>query len=268
MATIEDLVQDVLGWKMHLKVILFVSLIVLVLTACAPALNPTLVPTSTPQAIQTQTVSREAQVHGVEIQMTNTAPAQVSAVLRGHLTESCAVLGESQVEYAANTFRITVYALSPTDRGCLQTTTPFETTIALDTSELPAGTYTVMANGLSAVFTLPDNSATPTSTAVPSAIPTTAPMSHACTDTAAFVADVTIPDNSVIASNTAFTKTWRLKNTGSCTWDNSYLVSYISGTTMSQQPGYWILPQGQTVTPGQSVDVSVGMTSPVENGNY
>lgn len=190
MAKIEDLVQDVLGWKLHLKAILLVSLIVLVLTACAPGNNPTLVPTPTPQVIYTQTVSREVQVHGVEIQMTNTTPAQVSAVIRGHLTESCAVLGESQVEYASNRFRITVYALSSEDRGCFQTTTPFETTIALDTSELPAGTYTVIANGVSVAFTLPDNSATPTSTAVPSVIPTTAPIGHACTDTAAFVADV------------------------------------------------------------------------------
>jgi len=37
---------------------------------------------------------------------------------------------------------------------------------------------------------------------------------------------------------------------------------------MTQQPGYWLVPQGQTVAPGQSVDISVGMTSPVENGSY
>jgi hypothetical protein len=89
-----------------------------------------------------------------------------------------------------------------------------------------------------------------------------------CTDSAKFVADITIPDNMVVASNTAFTKTWRLKNTGTCTWDNQYLVAYISGTTMSQQPGYWIVSQGQTVALGETVDVSVGMTSPPENGSY
>ena len=37
---------------------------------------------------------------------------------------------------------------------------------------------------------------------------------------------------------------------------------------MSQQPGYWIVQPGQTVAPGESVDISVGMTSPVENGSY
>ena len=268
MAKIEELIQDFLAWKMHWKAIFSVSLIALVLVACAPAVNPTTVLTSTPQVLQTQTVSREAQVHGVEIQMTNTPPVQVNAVVRGHLTESCATLGESQVEYASNTFRITVYAISPGDRGCVQTTTPFETTVTLNTTNLPVRTYTVIANGVSTVFKLPESEMTPTNTAVPSAVPTTAPISQACTDSAKFMTDVTIPDNMLIAPNTAFTKTWRLKNTGSCTWDSSYLVSYISGTTMSQQPGYWILPQGQTVAPGTIVDISVGMTSPVENGNY
>jgi len=93
-------------------------------------------------------------------------------------------------------------------------------------------------------------------------------ISQTCTDLAEFISDVTVPDNSVIASNTAFTKTWRLKNTGTCTWNSNYLVAYISGATMSQQPGYWIIQQGQTVAPGQTVEVSVGMIAPVDNGNY
>jgi len=97
---------------------------------------------------------------------------------------------------------------------------------------------------------------------------TLAPASQGCVDSAAFVGDVTIPDNTTVAPNTAFTKTWRLKNTGTCTWDSSYLVAYISGATMSQQPGYWIVQPGQTVAPDQAVDVSVGMTAPVDNGNY
>jgi hypothetical protein len=146
--------------------------------------------------------------------------------------------------------------------GCAQVTTPFETTVPLNTSGLPIGTYTVIANGVSAVFIWPVENPTP------SPIPTVAPTNVTCTDTAKFIADVTIPDNSVIASNAAFTKTWRLRNTGTCTWDDNYLVAYIAGTTMSQQPDYWLVPQGQTVAPGQTVDISVGMTSPVENGNY
>jgi len=243
--------------------------VMLLLTSCASPLNPTVTPTtqtvSTPQAIQTQATSREAQVQSIEIQIMNANPAQVNAIVRGTLTESCATLGESQVRYKSNTIRFTIYAVSAANIGCAQVAIPFESTIPLSTKDLPVGTYTVIANGVSAVFTLPVSIATPpihvpTSTAVPT--------SSVCVDSAAFVSDVTIPDNTVVSANTAFTKTWKLKNTGTCTWDGSYLVAYISGTTMSQQPGYWIVQQGQTVAPGQTVDVSVGMTSPANNGSY
>src|SRR5512143_3278895 len=37
-------------------------------------------------------------------------------------------------------------------------------------------------------------------------------------DWAQFVADVTVPDGTSYAPGTTFTKTWRLKNIGSCTW--------------------------------------------------
>ncbi len=233
------------------------------LTGCASRINLTAVPTLTVQAIPTQMVTRDAQVQSVEIQITNTVPMLVNAVVRGNLTESCATLGESHVEYASNTFRITVDVVSPGDRGCVHITTPFETTIAPPVTDLPTGSYTVIANGVSAVFTVPFETATPLS---PS--PTTVLPDTNCTDSAKYVADVTVPDDTVVPPNTAFTKTWRLKNMGTCTWDSSYLVSYISGTTMSQQPGYWIVPEGQSIAPGQTIDISVGMTSPVENGTY
>lgn len=246
------------------------------LAACLPV-GSSAGPIITPQP---QTASREAQVQSVEIQIMQANPLQVNAVVRGNLTESCATLGDSQVQYASNTFWIAVYAVSPTDRGCAQINTPFETTIALGTNNLPTGTYTVIANGVSEVFVLPIETAVPNTTiptnavptvfptAMPTAFPTAAPNSAGCVDSAKFVSDVTIPDNMQIAPGTPFTKTWRLKNTGSCTWDSNLLVAYMSGTTMTQQPGYWIVQQEQIVMPGQTVDVSVGMTAPVANGNY
>ena len=257
--------------------IALITFVMLLLTSCASPLTPTVARTtqtvSTPQAVQTQVTSREAQVQSVEIQIVNADSAQVNAVVRGDLTEACATLGESQVRYESNTIRLTIYAVSPSTIGCVQVTTPFETVIPLNTKDLPAGSYTVIANGVSAVLTLPISVATPTippptATSIPAPTATAVPTSSVCVDSAAFVSDVTILDNTVVSANTAFTKTWRLRNTGTCTWDSSYLVAYISGTTMSQQPGYWIVPQGQTVAPNQTVDVSVGMTSPAGNGNY
>ncbi len=253
-----------------LQITTFIIAIGLILSACAPVLRPASAldsPTTEPTA---QTTARQAQVQSVDVRLLDTDPPQVNAVVRGNLSEACATLAPAQVSYSFNVFEINLYAVSPTDRGCAQISAPFETTMPLDVRDRPAGTYTVNANGVSAVFTLQSSSATstPEPTVAPTVAPTRVPMSQGCTDGASFVSDVTIPDNSVVAPNMAFTKTWRLKNTGSCTWNSHYLVSYISGTTMSQQPGYWIVPQGQTVPPGQSVDISVGMTSPVQNGRY
>jgi len=251
-----------------LQIITLVTVITVLSTSCASPVNMTVAPTAhtdpTPQATQLQLASREAQVQSIEIQTLQTAPLRINAVVHGNLTESCATLSESHVRYASNTFQITVYVVSPADIGCVQATTPFDATIPLDTKDLPAGNYTVIANGVSAVFSLP--MINPTPSPVPTII--TVPTSADCVDSARFMSDVTIPDNTVFTPNTPFTKTWRLKNTGTCIWDGNYLVAYISGSTMSQQPGYWVVPQGQTVSPGQTLDVSVEMTSPIENGNY
>ncbi len=105
-------------------------------------------------------------------------------------------------------------------------------------------------------------------TSAPTAAPTLTSGGQGCTDAAEFVSDVSVPDNVLFSPGTPFIKTWRLKNTGTCTWDNRYLVHWISGATMSQQPGYFLVPAGQTVEPGQTVDVSVGMSAPMEVGYY
>jgi len=104
---------------------------------------------------------------------------------------------------------------------------------------------------------------------IPISLPTAVPVptTTGCQDAAEYIRDDGI-DGTTYAPNTAFTKTWTVKNTGTCTWDSSYLVFQISGAFMTQQPGYWIVPQDQTVEPGQTVNISVGMTSPPENGNY
>jgi hypothetical protein len=95
----------------------------------------------------------------------------------------------------------------------------------------------------------------PTST---SAIPPTA----SC-DLAQFIKDVSIPDGTVFAPGAAFTKTWRLKNAGTCTW-SGYSLVFDSGDSMS---GTSPTPIG-TVSPGQEVDLSINLTAPSTNGSY
>ncbi len=118
-------------------------------------------------------------------------------------------------------------------------------------------------------------SATPTFTSVPAPFPTvplptfappTLPPSPTPTsncDNAQFITDVTYPDNTVVAPSTNFTKTWRLKNIGTCSWTPSYAVVFFSGDQMSG-------PSAQALTgnvnPGQTIDISVNLTSPASNG--
>ena len=81
---------------------------------------------------------------------------------------------------------------------------------------------------------------------------------------AKFVSDVTVPDGTNFAPGVAFTKTWRLKNIGSCDWASSYDVVFVSGDKMGALIGD--LPQ--RVRPGETVDVSVTLTAPSMPGDY
>jgi hypothetical protein len=121
------------------------------------------------------------------------------------------------------------------------------------------------ATPLAATVTSVPPTATQPAVEQPAATP--APAITECQDAAQYITDDGL-DGTTYPPNTPFTKTWTVKNTGTCTWDDSYLVSQLSGTPMSQQPAYLFVPQGQTVAPGQTVNISLGMTSPVGNGTY
>lgn len=103
---------------------------------------------------------------------------------------------------------------------------------------------------------------TPTKTPGPVTI---TPTPNTGCDRATFIADVNVPDGTKFAPNTTFTKTWRIKNSGSCTWTTSYNLVFQSGEKMSGPDGV-VFPKN--VAPGQSVDLSVTLTSPAGNGSY
>lgn len=84
-------------------------------------------------------------------------------------------------------------------------------------------------------------------------------------DKAAFVTDVTVQDGTSFAPGAAFTKTWRLKNAGSCVWTTSYKLVYYSGEQMSA-PTMVNLPWGAGFN--QTVDISVNMVAPSTAGKY
>jgi hypothetical protein len=83
---------------------------------------------------------------------------------------------------------------------------------------------------------------------------------------AEFVKDVNVPDGKVFDPGEDFTKTWRLKNTGSCSWTSGYDIVFDGGDSMDG-PSSVQLTSG-TVDPGETVDVSVDLTAPDDPGTY
>ncbi len=103
---------------------------------------------------------------------------------------------------------------------------------------------------------------TPTPTPEPAVIPPPG-ATDKCPD-AQFVADVTIPDNSPFDKNKEFTKTWRVRNSGTCDWPAGTLAAFASGEKMSAPDTV----QVGGVKAGETVDVSVKMTAPDKDGNF
>lgn len=104
----------------------------------------------------------------------------------------------------------------------------------------------------------------PTATSTVTPVPTEAPVAIPCNQ-AAFIEDVTIPDGTQIAPGAGFTKTWQLENTGSCIWTTDYMVVFDSGNQMG---GVSSFNMPSTVDPGQSIDISVSLTAPVDTGTF
>ena len=102
----------------------------------------------------------------------------------------------------------------------------------------------------------------PPATSTPVPPPTATP---GCTDDSDFVSDVTIPDNTNKAAGADFTKTWRLRNAGTCTWTSDYDIVFFDGNIMGG-PASDDLPGN--VAPGNTVDLSVDLTAPSSNGTH
>jgi len=83
---------------------------------------------------------------------------------------------------------------------------------------------------------------------------------------ARFVKDVSIPDGTKLEPGEDFTKTWRLKNTGSCAWTSGYDIVFSGGDAMDASAAVQIT--SGTVQPGNNVDVSVDLTAPSAEGTY
>lgn len=108
--------------------------------------------------------------------------------------------------------------------------------------------------------------ATPTATSPVIAVVTNAEGTQVeLCDNLTYVADVTVPDGTIMSPGQDFVKTWRVRNTGACPWGAGYVLAYA---------GYSIPMSGQfialteVIQPGQEVEVSVQFKAPSQAGEY
>ncbi|MCJ7549443.1 MAG: NBR1-Ig-like domain-containing protein, partial [Anaerolineae bacterium] len=81
---------------------------------------------------------------------------------------------------------------------------------------------------------------------------------------AGFVADVNVPDNTQLEKGESFTKTWRMRNVGTADWPEDTVLVFAGDT----QLGDVVEVEVGAVTGGETVDISVELVAPDEDGTY
>jgi hypothetical protein len=127
-----------------------------------------------------------------------------------------------------------------------------------------AGTF-VPTDSTTATPTVTTGPGTPSATPAPTTIVSTNTPPPCDKASPGNPIDVTVPDDTDMLPGQQFVKTWRLINSGTCTWNSSYAVVWVSGEEMGDQN---VVALGGNVSPGQSVDISVPMTAPASTGSY
>jgi hypothetical protein len=98
----------------------------------------------------------------------------------------------------------------------------------------------------------------------------TAALGDACSNSA-FEGDVTIPDGTVIKPGTNFKKVWKLRNTGTCLWDDGFSLVYIGGSKPDLDPYDYRFSRTDDrdfVAGGEAIDIAIELTSPCTPGKY
>lgn len=135
---------------------------------------------------------------------------------------------------------------------------------------------TAVAQTVQAQDSLTKLASTPTSTPIPptevASTPetppteTSAPLSSApgCT-LSARLAGENPPDGALLKPGEDFLKTWTIQNTGTCAWDTSYKLVYMSGDLMG---GFASYPLPEAVAPNESKDISIFLQAPGTEGVF
>jgi polar amino acid transport system substrate-binding protein len=114
----------------------------------------------------------------------------------------------------------------------------------------------------------------PVPTPTPGPTPTAAPLPPpGCINDMVLVQHLTFDDQNMTAPSefapgTPFTKGWRVRNSGTCTWDVTYRLVYVGGNEPAARMGGEPVLVTRQVSPGDSFDFQVKLVAPLQPGTY
>ena len=88
-----------------------------------------------------------------------------------------------------------------------------------------------------------------------------------------FVDDLNLDDHNmqsppIMSPGQPFTKSWRVRNVGTCPWEADYSLVYVNGNRVEASMAAAPLPVGRIVQPGETIDLSLSLIAPVVYGAY
>jgi len=95
--------------------------------------------------------------------------------------------------------------------------------------------------------------------ALPTAKPIQPTLPAASPDNAKWIGDVSVVDDTVFWKNETFTKTWKIENSGTTTWDSTYKLVYVDGPVLGTT---LIVSITNPVKPKNQIEISVPMKAP------
>lgn len=74
----------------------------------------------------------------------------------------------------------------------------------------------------------------------------------------------TVPDGSSFDANETFTKSWTIRNVGSCQWSENYALVFEDGTSMGGETQ----KVNSIIKPGETKTFTLNLKAPASNGSY
>lgn len=91
------------------------------------------------------------------------------------------------------------------------------------------------------------------------------PTPKTCSDSLVYIADVNYPDDSPVTPGQAINKQWRVKNNGTCDWDQGYHLKLVDGyPALGAESVQALFP----ARAGTQAVISINFSAPPDAGSY